>query len=185
MELDISKVPSLCCENLFPHNEKVSRNSLSIYRELTDKEIIDCLEKGIFPDLSVSYDESLSHERRLKKKHEILYLTLKKEWFDRIKSGEKTIEYRELKDYWVKRLTYNKIGSFITSNINPQFYEPDDVIPIEFKTIVFRNGYQKNAPELKAKWIKTEVISDGLKTDLKANSPVFAIHFELLKGENN
>jgi hypothetical protein len=35
----------------------------------------------------------------------ILKLTLKKQWFDMILSGDKTEEYRELKDYWVNRLT--------------------------------------------------------------------------------
>ena len=34
----------------------------------------------------------------------VLYLRLKKPWFDMIKSGEKKEEYRELKPYWRKRL---------------------------------------------------------------------------------
>jgi ASC-1-like (ASCH) protein len=34
----------------------------------------------------------------------MLIFPLKKEWFDKIKSGEKTIEYREVKPYWSKRL---------------------------------------------------------------------------------
>ena len=34
----------------------------------------------------------------------ILALTLKKRWFDKIESGEKPEEYRELKYYWVNRL---------------------------------------------------------------------------------
>lgn len=32
-----------------------------------------------------------------------LYLHLKKEWFEKIESGEKTVEYREKKDYWIRR----------------------------------------------------------------------------------
>lgn len=35
----------------------------------------------------------------------ILYLTLKKQWFDLISSGVKNEEYREIKPYWIKRLT--------------------------------------------------------------------------------
>ena len=31
-------------------------------------------------------------------------LTLKKQWFDMIASGEKKEEYREIKDYWWMRL---------------------------------------------------------------------------------
>ena len=41
-----------------------------------------------------------------------LYLTLKKNWFDLILSGEKKEEYREIKPYWEKRLigkTYDKV----------------------------------------------------------------------------
>lgn len=35
----------------------------------------------------------------------VLYLSLKKEWFDMIKSGEKKEEYREMTSYWIKRIT--------------------------------------------------------------------------------
>ena len=34
----------------------------------------------------------------------ILHLTLTKNWFDLILSGEKKEEYREIKPYWEKRL---------------------------------------------------------------------------------
>lgn len=34
----------------------------------------------------------------------ILKLTINKEWFSRILSGDKTEEYREIKPYWVARL---------------------------------------------------------------------------------
>ena len=30
----------------------------------------------------------------------MLIFPLKKEWYEKIKSGEKTIEYREVKPYW-------------------------------------------------------------------------------------
>jgi len=53
----------------------------------------------------------------------ILHLTLKRKWFDLIASGKKTVEYREYKPYWEKRL----VGK-------------------EFQEIHFRNGYSKNAP---------------------------------------
>ena len=33
-----------------------------------------------------------------------LYLPLKKEWFEKIESGEKTVEYREFEGYWIRRL---------------------------------------------------------------------------------
>ena len=33
----------------------------------------------------------------------MLTFNVKKEWFEKIKSGEKTHEYREVKDYWTNR----------------------------------------------------------------------------------
>jgi len=66
----------------------------------------------------------------------ILHLTLKKQWFDMIATGEKREEYREIKPYWEKRLcNHNEKGEF-------DGYK-------EFDFVIFRNGYQKNAPEMK------------------------------------
>ena len=42
--------------------------------------------------------------KKEKRKNPMLVFNLKKEWFDKIKSGEKTHEYRVVKDYWFKRL---------------------------------------------------------------------------------
>ena len=85
----------------------------------------------------------------------ILHMTLKKKWFDLIASGQKTVEYREDKPYWRKRL----IGS--------------DGMPKDFDVIHFRNGYGKKAPllvveylpsirELKGAWntLHGEVLSE-------------------------
>ena len=33
----------------------------------------------------------------------MIQFNLEKKWFDKIKSGEKKIEYREFKPYWIKR----------------------------------------------------------------------------------
>lgn len=43
----------------------------------------------------------------------VLHLTLKKKWFDMIASGEKTEEYRDISEFWIKRLT-NPLGGEIT-----------------------------------------------------------------------
>ena len=52
----------------------------------------------------------------------ILHLTLKKKWFDLIASGKKTMEYREDKPYWQKRLL-------------------DGEDPKHFDVVRFKNGY--------------------------------------------
>lgn len=63
-----------------------------------------------------------------------LHLTLMKRWFDEILAGTKKIEYREIKPYWTKRL--------FDENGNPKHYD----------LIVFRNGYSKDAPEMKVEF---------------------------------
>jgi len=82
----------------------------------------------------------------------ILHLTLKKKWFDLIASGSKTTEYREIKDYWKKRLVTitdkrimcpNFIGHPFTFN--------------EFDEVHFRNGYSKNSPFMEVEYRKTKL----------------------------
>jgi hypothetical protein len=67
-----------------------------------------------------------------------LQLVLKKKWFDMIASGEKREEYREITDYWTRRLTEYRPDL-------PNFGLPGKVMR-KFNTVRFRNGYQKNAP---------------------------------------
>jgi len=70
----------------------------------------------------------------------ILHLTLKKKWFDLIASGEKKVEYREIKPYWIKRL------------LN------EDDSAKEFDEIYFKNGYKKDSPFMR---VKFEFLSRG------------------------
>lgn len=80
-----------------------------------------------------------------------LHLNLKKKWFDMILSGEKTEEYREIKIYWIIRL----VSAIFIDEIHfnhwrenlPQHITLQHVVN-NFDTITFKNGYQKNAPEM-------------------------------------
>ena len=45
----------------------------------------------------------------------MLIFSLKKSWYEKIKSGEKTIEYREVKPYWTKRF-YNETIEHLKEN---------------------------------------------------------------------
>jgi len=87
----------------------------------------------------------------------VLHLVLKKKWFDLIESGEKTIEYREVKPYWTKRL----IGKF---NLGDE--------------IRFYCGYSKDRHMTKKTLIGIDEIENGLETDLKVDKPVYCIYFE-------
>jgi hypothetical protein len=70
---------------------------------------------------------------------QIIHLTINKQWFDMIKSGEKKEEYREIKPYYTSR--FSKID-FNKSNV----------------VIKFRNGYQKDSPTL---LVECHRISEG------------------------
>ena len=81
-----------------------------------------------------------------------LHLNLKKQWFEMILSGVKKEEYRDFKEYWLKRFLYhiqgNDIGCFI-------YYEDykgviSKLLSIgiikwkHFDTIIFSSGYAKD-----------------------------------------
>ncbi|EMA3788857.1 hypothetical protein U2U65_003476 [Vibrio cholerae] len=82
-----------------------------------------------------------------------LHLTLKKKWFELIKSGHKTEEYRKIKPYWDRRLMAGK----------------------SFDTITFKNGYAKNAPTFT---IELKEILSGLgvvEWGAPENEPVYIL----------
>ena len=114
----------------------------------------------------------------------MLTFNLKKQWLDKIKSGEKTHEYRECKPYWQKCIiaqqglfhhlnnncfaTVTKEGIF-TNNLN---------LDCEFAC-----GYPKR--DDKDKWLKAKIkkisIINGKHTDLAIDKAVYDIEFELIK----
>ena len=103
----------------------------------------------------------------------MLTFNLKKEWFEKIKSGEKTHEYREFKDYWLIRIQnyFDLCDDEIGQMLNGHTYEIS--IPIGF-----RCGYKGEILEAVTKSI---TIKNGKNTDLKINKDVFDIEFELIK----
>ena len=108
----------------------------------------------------------------------MLIFPLKKEWYEKIRSGEKTVEYREVKPYWTNRLKkcinngvfkefFNraKIGSWIHIGLSPE-------------SCVLRLGYTKR--QMTASITKINVV-DGKYTDLCVDKPVYAIHLAEIK----
>lgn len=73
----------------------------------------------------------------------ILYLTLKKKYFDAIANRKKFLEFREIKDYWIKR-----------------FFNPDGTVR-KFDEIHFRNGYTKDRPFMRVKWNGWDIHKKG------------------------
>ena len=106
----------------------------------------------------------------------MLTFNLKKECFEKIKLGEKTHEYREVKPYWTKRLYYFD---------NPyREYNCGLLRKCQYEECIFVCGYAKK--DDKDKRLKAKVISitsnvNGMYTDLRINKPVYDIEFELLE----
>ena len=104
----------------------------------------------------------------------MLIFTLKKDWFEKIKSGKKTIKYLEIKPYWSKRLAeefeFNKYS----------FYSIGDRLEMltYYHPVKFRQKYTKNYIE--ALINKIEIV-DGKNTDLHIDKPVYKIYIAAVK----
>ncbi len=110
----------------------------------------------------------------------MLTFNLKKEWFEKIKSGEKTHEYREVKPYWTSRF-----DNFLNHYQIMGGIEEGTSLAILDEDCEFVCGYAAKTEKhkrLKGKIINITVIN-GLNTDLKVDKPVFDIEFELIKKE--
>lgn len=126
----------------------------------------------------------------------MLTFNLKKEWYEKIRSGEKMIEYREVKPYWTQRLVifykdYTSVDDSLHRYICKwkKYYEPtgDYISPAEMfaedakrKGFNFANAYCKlrlgyTKQFLTSRITKIEVV-DGKDTDLAIDAPVYAIH---------
>lgn len=79
-----------------------------------------------------------------------LTLVLKCEWYDKIESGAKTHEYREIKTYWMNRLTTHKgwdLGSCekaTKTQIKAELWE-------DYKHITFMRAYTATKMKFKIK----------------------------------
>ena len=112
----------------------------------------------------------------------VLTLTVSKQWFDKIVSGEKTEEYREIKPYWASRLVnqqaksgevlFDEFGGYCRV-IGKLEYKP-------YTYVRFFHGYAKNRP-----WIEKKIESisigkpkKGLCPDKWIDTEFFIIKFK-------
>lgn len=101
----------------------------------------------------------------------MLTFNLKKEWYEKIRSGEKTIEYREEKDYWHKRIFYALVRN---GTVREHFVDGVRTMePLAPTYCILRLGYTKR--HMTAQIVKVESV-DGRDTDLHIDKPVYAIH---------
>lgn len=115
----------------------------------------------------------------------MLIFSLKKEWYEKIKSGEKTIEYREVKPYWTVR-----IGNCMHELATFNFYEPTELYE-KISTLGYSHEFEDDFDTLlqmgyvtrhrmSAIITKIETIN-GKDIDLHIDKPVYAIHLADVK----
>lgn len=114
----------------------------------------------------------------------ILHLTLKKQWFDLIRSGQKKQEFREVKPHWFSRLVdydkqevkenYDNLQDYMDNHFRICAYnvncecclshsECDTAGTLkDFDEVHFKNGYAKDAP-----FLKVECLSIDCQNDIK------------------
>lgn len=90
---------------------------------------------------------------------------LKKVWFEQFKNRTKTIEFREFKPYWNKRISKLEVGDFV----------------------ILACGYPKNSAKEKfllARFKAAYWHGNGMHTDLKVDEPVLEVKFDLIKEDD-
>ena len=91
----------------------------------------------------------------------ILTLTVSKQWFDGIVSGEKTEEYREIKPYWVARLLQNNRNIVDVRNLASalagrtdllkKYIDAQRIVSKQYTHVLFKNGYYDDSPKVEKK----------------------------------
>lgn len=114
----------------------------------------------------------------------MLTFNLKKEWFNKIKTGEKTHEYRIVNDYWTKRLEFQEAGERKFDNFCADFFVTKEKGLKANSIFRFALGYPNKNEKNKYLLAKVKSISiiNGKNTDLAIDSDVYDIEFELLEG---
>lgn len=96
-------------------------------------------------------------------KKKVLTLTINKQWFDKIVSGEKTEEYRVIKPYWASRLVNQQAesGEVLFDDFGGYCRVIGELEYKPYTHVLFINGYRKDSPRIEKgmcpdKWLDTE-----------------------------
>lgn len=109
----------------------------------------------------------------MSKQNRILDLVVKGVWFDKIKSGEKTHEFRERNRYWDQRLGIDAYCHEVKDSTDP-LERASARQSMRYKAVRFRRGYAKDAERMLFS-IRSIGIADGIHTDLHTDDAVFDI----------
>ena len=124
----------------------------------------------------------------------VLNLSVKKEWFSKIVSGEKKEEYREIKPYWVARFYYDRFGKlspvlvkeltdYIIKHGDTEHFEAKNGIEVSFVPythVLFINGYGDDKPRVEKEivWIDIDRPRKGWCPDDFLGREFFVIRFK-------
>ena len=121
-----------------------------------------------------------------------LDLVLKKKWYDMIESGEKTEEYREIKQYWIQRLmrqlsiyacNYEKVDkeTELFYSEEPKLLKravwEGGMIFKDFDQVTFHLGYAKNRPSMTFELDKIKIGKGKSEWGAEDDKLYFVIHF--------
>lgn len=98
-----------------------------------------------------------------------LKLVLTDHWFEEIKSGRKTHEYRKATPFWLSRIL--RIPQKFTESLTPKISILYAGTP---NYVEFQKAYRKNPERMKFRLLSVMTV-DGKNTDLKCDGVVFDI----------
>ena len=120
----------------------------------------------------------------------VLTLTVSKQWFDMIVSGKKTEEYREIKSYWVPRLSRNNsnivdvrhlaLSLAGRTDLLKKYIDAQRIVLKQYTHVLFINGYLNGSPRIE-KEIENITIGKpkkGLCPDKWLDTEFFIIKFK-------
>lgn len=109
-------------------------------------------------------------------KKNVLTLTVSKQWFAMIVTGEKTEEYLEIKPYWIKRLTTN---CEVAYDVAAETY-CGMVLYRPYTHVLFINGYRKDSPRIEKEIVSITIgkPKKGLCPDKWFGTEFFVIKFK-------
>lgn len=117
--------------------------------------------------LKKKIEKSLSQITGEKVTDRTLKLVLSDHWFEEIKSGRKTHEYRAMSEYWEKRFNY-------TPQIDGIYKPGSQLLDFPYDKVEFQKAYRKNAEKMSF-FIEKVTLERGRETDLKYDGGVFDI----------
>lgn len=107
----------------------------------------------------------------------ILHLTLKRQFFDMIASGEKKEEYRDVKPFWVSRLVGSFGHPYSCADFNFEWkgmkFSMDT--PKHYDQVCFKNGYSKDCPEMLVEVVDIDINQGQEKWGAELGKPYFII----------